>query len=105
MSNGAYKLTETDAPPGYVILENDIYFNVSDGAVTLTDDKGDTKEYSNVELLDENTTIAVKNTPGASLPNAGGPGTKLFYIFGTILTAGCAILLIARRRVGAGAGK
>lgn len=105
MINGAYKLTETDAPPGYVILENDIFFNVSDGAMTLTDEYGNTKEYSNASLSDKNTTIAVKNTPGASLPNAGGPGTKLFYIFGTILTAGCAILLIARRRVGAGEGK
>ncbi len=105
MQNGSYKLTETNAPPGYVILENDIFFNVSNGAVTLTDESGKTKEYSNVSLLEKNTTIEVKNTPGTSLPNSGGPGTRLFYIFGSILTAGCAILLIARRRVGAGAGK
>ena len=105
MQNGSYKLTETNAPPGYVILENDIFFNVSNGAVTLTDESGKTKEYSNVSLLEKNTTIEVKNTPGTSLPNSGGRGTRLFYIFGSILTAGCAILLIARRRVGAGAGK
>ncbi len=97
MQNGSYKLTETNAPPGYVILENDIYFNVSDGAVTLTDDEGNAKKYSNAELLEENTTIAVKNMPGASLPNAGGPGTRLFYIFGIILTAGSAILMIAQK--------
>ncbi len=105
MANGIYQLSESEAPPGYVILTKDVYFNVSNGAVTLTDKDGVEKTYSDVSLLDNNTTIAVKNTPGASLPNAGGPGTKLFYIFGTILTAGCAILLIARRRVGAGAGK
>ena len=105
MDNGFYKLSEDDAPPGYVILTKDVFFNVSNGAVTLTDENGVEKTYSDVSLLDNNTTIAVKNTPGTSLPNAGGPGTRLFYIFGIILTAGCAILLIARRRVGAGAGK
>lgn len=105
MTNGIYKLSESDAPPGYVILTKDVWFTVSNGSVTLIDEDGAEKTYSDVSLLDNNTTIAVKNTPGTSLPNAGGPGTRLFYIFGSILTAGCAILLIARRRVGAGAGK
>jgi LPXTG-motif cell wall-anchored protein len=99
MPNGFYKLSETKAPAGYVILTKDIYFTVSDGAVTLTDKDGKKKTYSNVELLDDNTTIAVKNTPGASLPHTGGPGTLLFYIFGAVLTSGSAILLIARRRI------
>ena len=102
MGNGIYQLSESEAPPGYVILTKDVYFNVSNGAVTLTDKDGVEKTYSDISLLDNNTTIAVKNTPGASLPNAGGPGTRLFYIFGIILTAGSAILLIARRRARAG---
>ena len=84
---------------GYVILTKDIYFTVSDGAVTLTDKNGEKKTYSDVELQDKNTTIAVKNMPGASLPHTGGPGTLLFYICGSVLTAGSAILMIARRRI------
>ena len=98
MSNGFYKLSETKAPAGYVILTKDIYFTVSDGAVTLTDKNGKKKTYSDVELQDKNTTIAVKNMPGASLPHTGCPGTLLFYICGSVLTAGSAILMIARRR-------
>lgn len=99
MSNGFYKLTENRAPAGYIIVTKDIYFTVSDGAVTLTDKNGKKKTYSKVELQDKNTTIAVKNMPGASLPHTGGPGTLLFYICGAVLTSGSAILLIARRRI------
>ena len=41
------------------------------------------------------------NTPedGATLPSTGGPGTKLFTIFGTILIAGAVLLLWKRRGV------
>ncbi len=56
MPSGIYKLTETYAPSGYVILARDIYFSVSDGAVTLTDEKGTAKSYPDVSLLDDNTT-------------------------------------------------
>ena len=93
MSNGIYKLSETDAPSGYIILTKDTCFSVFNGTVTLTDENGDTETYSDVSLLDENTTIAVKNNAGAALPSTGGPGTGLFTIPGLILTAGAGWLL------------
>ena len=93
-----YKLSETNAPPGYIILTKDIYFNVANGTVTLTDENGDAKTYSDVSLLDNNTTIAVKNNIGASLPSTGGPGTTLFYLLGTILTAFAGAGLVVRKR-------
>lgn len=99
MTNGIYKLSETDAPPGYIILTKDIYFSVNDGTMTLTDQDGNNATYTDVLLRDDNTTIVVKNTAGAELPYTGGIGTTLFYILGTILTAVSAIMLIARRRM------
>ena len=98
MASGIYKLSETNAPPGYIILTKDIYFNVANGTVTLTDENGDAKTYSDVSLLDNNTTIAVKNNIGASLPSTGGPGTTLFYLLGTILTAFAGVRLVMRKR-------
>ena len=98
MPNGIYKLTETYAPSGYIILTKDVYFSISNGAVTLTDVEGSPETYTDVSLLDNNTTIAVKNTPGAELPMTGGMGTWPLYLLGIgfILLAGG--MLVARRR-------
>ena len=98
MANGIYKLTETCAPSGYIIMTKDIYFTVSEGGVTLTNMDGEAETYSDVSLLDDNTTIAVKNTAGAQLPSTGGSGTGFFTILGSILIAGAAGLLLWRRR-------
>ena len=98
MASGIYKLSETNAPPGYIILTKDIYFNVANGTVTLTDENGDAKTYSDVSLLDNNTTIAVKNNIGASLPSTGGPGIALLYLIGTILTSLAGAGLVVRKR-------
>ena len=99
MSNGIYQLTETDAPPGYIIRIRDIYFSVSDGAVTLTDDKGKEETYSEVVLKDNNTTIEVKNSAGVPLPYTGGPGTGFFIGSGALLLALAGLLYLIRRKV------
>ena len=98
MSNGIYKLMEENAPSGYIILTKDIFFKVSDGAVTLTDEEGTSKSYSDVELRDDNTTIMVKNVSGAALPNTGGPGTGCIQIIGSLMTAGAGLLLRKKKR-------
>ena len=43
-------------------------------------------------------TLTVMNSPGVALPYTGGPGTRIFTIFGTILIAGAGMLLLKRRR-------
>ena len=45
--------------------------------------------------------ITVRNEPGAVLPNTGGPGTNLIYLFGTLLTGlgGAGLVMRKRRRV------
>lgn len=98
LGNGIYKLTEDHAPEGHIILTKDIYFSVSNGAMTLTDDSGAAKEYSGVSLLDNNTTIAVVNPGGAELPHTGGPGTWMFTFSGIVLLVLAAVGLLLRRR-------
>jgi LPXTG-motif cell wall-anchored protein len=109
LPKGVYCLTETLAPKGYVIFESKTYFRISDDrSVTLTDEAG-TEGNSNPSAsikkgVDENNNsvyiITVENTPGASLPNAGGPGTNLIYLFGIMLTglAGTGLVMKRRRR-------
>ena len=99
MSNGRYCLKETKAPDGYIILISEIYFTVNDGAVSLTDEDGEPETYDQVALEDDNMTIVISNTPGAALPNTGGPGTRPFRILGSILIAGAGVLLWRRKRL------
>ena len=99
MSSGTYQLTETNAPAGYIILTKEIYFSVADGAVKLTDKDGNPQTYSGVSLLDDNTTIAVKNNPGPALPSTGGPGNRYIHILGLMMTAGAGLLLWKKKRL------
>ncbi|MCR5262827.1 MAG: LPXTG cell wall anchor domain-containing protein, partial [Clostridiales bacterium] len=94
VQNGRYRLTETVAPAGYVIRTVHIYFTVSDGALTLTDENGEACAYSLVHLEDDDTTIVVANTPGQPLPSTGGIGTHLFTALGAITLALSVILFV-----------
>ena len=102
LSAGLYRLEETAAPNGYVVLEKYIYFRIdSNGRVTLTDESGEgTGEYSHV-TMDESGTLdimTVENTPGAVLPEAGGQGTGLFTAAGLALILAALVLLIRKQR-------
>ena len=114
---GKYRLTETKAPDGYIILENKIYFEIYENPKgtfigRFIDENGDPLSEAEIEELssivtlanatsgDETVcTITVINTPGAELPSSGGPGTTWIYLIGSILLLGCGITLIARRRI------
>ena len=41
----------------------------------------------------------IKNTKGQELPSTGGIGTTLFYVVGSVLVIGAAVLLISKRRM------
>ena len=43
----------------------------------------------------------IVNNSGATLPETGGMGTTLFYVIGSVLVIGAAVLLVTRRRVNA----
>ena len=42
----------------------------------------------------------IVNTKGTELPSTGGIGTTMFYVVGSILVIGAAVLLISKRRMG-----
>ena len=44
-------------------------------------------------------TTKLNNTKGTELPSTGGIGTTLFYVTGSILVLGAAVLLISKRRM------
>ena len=44
-------------------------------------------------------TVTIENVPGAALPSTGRPGTRIFTVFGTVLTAGAGVLLWKRREI------
>ena len=99
---GLYKLEETLAPAGYIILEKDVYFRINqDRTVTLTEadgTDGNDNSQASISVKGNVYTITVKNTPGVALPNTGGPGTRIFTILGGILMIASGVSLILRRR-------
>lgn len=78
------------------------YDVIIDGTTTstfvFTNDGTDTE----IEFIDEGTIelpSPFTNTEGVALPSTGGIGTTIFYIVGSILVLGAAILLVTKRRV------
>ena len=104
---GYYMLEETDAPAGYVILDDKIYFHIkADRTVELCDEDGNPFAASQIpeyEALSGGKSagfiIIAKDSAGTELPMTGGIGTTIFYVLGTMLVLGCGVYLIARRRI------
>ena len=111
LKSGYYELTEKTPPAGYIKTEDlAVYFKIKNGKViwlekgsgkpsTWEEKTEDTMVSFEAAKDDENASFSVKNEPGAVLPNAGGPGTKLFTILGSILILGAGVLLWRRRRL------
>ena len=102
LQDGKYRIQEAQAPDGYVKLhDNDIYFTITNDKVYWKDEQGNTligdSRPDDIEYDDVNT-FQVDNTPGSSLPNAGGPGTVPGTIFGSILALVAGALLMKRWR-------
>lgn len=77
-----YYLVEITAPEGYNKLKDKV----------------------EVKVNAENTyVVEVPNSTGTELPSTGGMGTTLFYVFGSALLIGAAVLLITKKRMGADA--
>ena len=111
---GNYELEEIKAPSGYNKLPNAITIVVEatlTGSDSATHDQVEpaltkleitangTKTEGNVTTGIVATTV--ENNSGSTLPETGGIGTTLFYVVGSILVLGAAVLLVTRRRVNA----
>lgn len=90
-----YTLVELEAPAGFNKLKEDITVKVEADKVTVVK----TGEDDNVEKNDR--VVEVPNSTGTQLPSTGGMGTTMFYVFGSILAAAAAILLVTKKRMSA----
>lgn len=104
LDDGDYKISETTTPAGYNTIA-DIEFTItaehevlSDNP-TLTSLSGGDKFTGKVETgaLSAN----IENNKGSTLPETGGMGTTIFYVLGSVLVIGAAVLLITKKRMGA----
>lgn len=91
---GTYVLKETTVPDGYnkcadtTIVIKATHAEAADGASATT-----------TLSPDSNVTNKIENKQGSTLPETGGMGTTIFYVLGTILVLGAAIMLITKRRM------
>jgi LPXTG-motif cell wall-anchored protein len=108
LKEGYYQLEETVCPEGYVRTTSNPRFRVTtesgETVARLVNDNGtdidsNASEMVVVENAESNHIVTVGNEPGAELPNAGGIGTTIFYVLGSLLVLGCAVVLISRRRM------
>ena len=81
--DGTYTLVEKTVPSGYN--------KAADSTFTIA-----ASDYTSDNLVQ---TAEVINNSGAELPSTGGIGTVIFYVLGSILVIGSAIVLISRRRM------
>ena len=77
---GTYYLEETTTPPGFNPLPGRTEVVITSGATAPVE-------------------ITVVNESGNELPSTGGIGTTMFYIVGSVLVIGAAVVLITKRRM------
>ena len=102
LDDGDYKLVETTTPAGYNTIA-DIEFtitathDVSSDNPTLISLSGGDKFTGKVStgVVSAN----IENQSGAQLPSTGGIGTTIFYVLGSVLVIGAAVLLVTKKRM------
>lgn len=100
LDEGTYFLEEIKTVDGYNLLDTPIQIDI----IPTYDEQGNecsvTVEYKVDAMTQGNRdVVGVRNSKGSTLPSTGGIGTTLFYVFGGILFAGAAILLITKKRM------
>lgn len=94
IADGTYYLIETEAPAGYNLLKDPVEVVVAAVTETVEIDGVPTEQVKDVEKT-------IENNSGTELPSTGGVGTTLFYVFGSMMVVGAAIVLITKKRMGA----
>lgn len=110
---GDYEINEVTAPAGYNKLLNPVTVTAVQTQKTEThtvfylDEKGNVvNQATATEVKYDNDKIAaaavlVVNKTGIELPFTGGMGTRIFYVAGSVLLIGAAVLLIVKKRMNA----
>ncbi len=105
LGEGDYKIEETTTPAGYNTIkpvEFTISATYSDDGSSVTKLSGGTLSGDSFASSSDNKTLAanVINNAGTDLPSTGGIGTTIFYVVGSVMIFGAAVLLITKKRVG-----
>ena len=109
---GIYFLKETKAPTGYNLLANETKLEViattannqtwagqANTALTALEVKvNDSTTATPGNLTDGSVSMNVENNAGIILPSTGGIGTTIFYVVGSALVIGAAVLLDTKKR-------
>ena len=85
-----YYLREIKAPAGYNALGQDVEVKIT--GATTKEDGSDSLTYTTV-------VAEINNQSGTELPSTGGMGTTVFYILGSVLVLGAAVVLVTRKRM------
>ena len=94
---GEYTLTETTTPDGYNTIAPIVFeIEFDENTKKFSCDANSSIIYDNLINL---FTVTVVNVKGNTLPSTGGVGTTLFYVFGGLMFAGAAVLLITMKRM------
>ena len=89
---GTYTLEETTVPAGYNKAQN---ITVTIGA---THKENDDQNTATATLTNTNTNNTIVNNKGNQLPETGGVGTTLFYVFGSMLVIAAAVYFVTKKR-------
>ena len=97
-----YQLEETEAPSGYALLDENIYFKVSNNNVDFC--KKDGTPYEKIptmweaKLINGSMVLTIKNTVLYDLPSAGGSGIFWYLISGTAFLMAASLILYRMKR-------
>ena len=109
LDDGDYKISETTTPAGYNTIA-DIEFTITAEYDVLSDNPTLTSLSGNAttgeltftsDTTEGSLSADVINNAGSTLPETGGIGTTIFYVLGSVLLVGAAILLITKKRMSA----
>lgn len=102
LDDGDYKLVETTTPSGYNTIP-DIEFTIT----ATHDESSDNPTLISLSGGDKFTGVVstgvvsanIENQSGAQLPSTGGMGATIFYVLGSVLVIGAAVLLVTKKRM------
>lgn len=118
---GVYALTETEAPAGYILADEPVYFALGSVSVDSTMIKDNTVTAKTYVLTskpsdpdddytftksgtpdghDGSNWVTIENAAGLKMPETGGIGTTIFYIVGAGLVVCAGVLLVVKKRMG-----
>ena len=113
VKSGSYEITEVTAPAGYnkltgsvtvtavktgqISTHTTVYLD-ENGNITNTETDKTTKVNVDIDNIAA-TAVVVVNKAGTELPSTGGMGTTIFYVLGSVLVIGAAVLLVTKKRM------